>query len=62
MDFACRHRARTNGIATTAEATDEIRQVWPKAQGAVLVTIEQAYRYCSACIRRLELVEGSVRG
>jgi len=61
MDFARQRRARINGIAAIVEANDEITEVWPMAQGAVLVTVEQAYGNCSARIPRMDMVEGSDR-
>jgi hypothetical protein len=61
MDFARQRRVRINGTATILEANEEIREVWPMAQGAVLVTVEQAYGNCSARIPRMDMVERSDR-
>jgi len=61
LDFARQRRVRINGTATILEANDEIREVWPMAQGAVLVTVEQAYGNCQARIPRMDMVERSDR-
>ena len=50
IDFERCRRARVNGIAQVMAATDEIRRIWPTAQAAVLVTVEQAYGNCPARI------------
>jgi len=62
VDFGRQRRARINGLANVIEATDEIRGIWPNAQCAVSVTVEQAYGNCPARIPRMEMIEGSERG
>lgn len=62
VDFECRRRARVNGVATITGADEGIRKVWPLAQAAVLVTVEQAYGNCPARIPRMTMVEGSDGG
>ncbi len=53
IDFARQRRIRVNGTAEVRPADDEIRRIWPGAQAAVFVTIEQAYGNCSARIPHL---------
>ncbi len=59
MDFERRRRARINGSAQIMAANDEIRSIWPTAQAAVLVTVEQAYGNCSARIPRMRKIDES---
>lgn len=59
MDFGRQRRARVNGIAQIITADDEIRKIWPRAQAAILVTVEQAYGNCPARIPMMRMVEGS---
>lgn len=53
IDFTRQVRARVNGIASILPADEQINQVWPTAQAAVLVAVEQAYANCKARIPRL---------
>ncbi|HRP78994.1 MAG TPA: pyridoxamine 5'-phosphate oxidase family protein [Aquamicrobium sp.] len=59
VDFQRQRRARVNGLAEIVQAGGEICGVWPHAQAAVLVTVEQAYGNCPARIPRMNMVEGS---
>ena len=61
MDFAHQRRARVNGLAELIPANDDIRRIWPQAQSAILVTVEQAYGNCPARIPQMEMIEGSDR-
>lgn len=61
IDFERRRRARVNGIAQIMAANDGIRSIWPTAQAAVLVTVEQAYGNCPARIPRLRKIDESGR-
>lgn len=56
IDFERRRRARVNGVAQIITANDEIKAIWPMAQAAVLVTVEQAYGNCPARIPHLRAV------
>ena len=58
MDFERQRRARINGTALVQRADDAIRAIWPLAQAAVVVTVEQAYGNCPARIPRLTPVSG----
>ncbi|GEO84823.1 MULTISPECIES: pyridoxamine 5'-phosphate oxidase family protein [Alphaproteobacteria] len=58
IDFERQRRARINGIARIVAANAEFGSIWPTAQAAVLVTVEQAYRNCSARIPRMRLADG----
>lgn len=60
MDFERQRRFRVNGVATIAEADDQIRAIWPTAQAAVIVTVEQAYGNCQARIPRLVTSEATI--
>ena len=62
IDFTRQRRARVNGTAQIIPATPEVREVWPLAQAAVVVTVEQAYGNCAARIPRLLPVPGSDLG
>lgn len=62
IDFTRQRRARVNGTAEVIAATPEIREVWPQAQAAVLVTVEQAFGNCPARIPRLVPVPDSDMG
>lgn len=62
MDFDRQRRARVNGCAEIRAADAEIRSVWPLAQAAVFVTVEQAYGNCQARIPRLRMVPESDMG
>lgn len=53
MDFERQRRARINGVAQVVDASDNIRAIWPMAQAAVLVAVEQAYGNCQARIPRM---------
>lgn len=53
VDFGRQARARVNGIARIMEASPEILAIWPLAQAAVQVEVEQAYGNCGARIPRL---------
>lgn len=53
VDFERQRRARVNGIADIARANAAIRDIWPTAQGAVFVTVEQAFGNCPARIPKL---------
>lgn len=57
VDFEHRRRARINGTAQIREADDDIRAVWPMAQAAVLVAVEQAYGNCPARIPRMRRID-----
>ncbi len=59
IDFNLQRRSRVNGTAEIRQADAEVRQVWPLAQAAVVVTVEQAYGNCPARIPRMLMVEGS---
>lgn len=59
IDFERRRRARVNGVAQITAANEEVRSVWPTAQAAVLVTVEQAYGNCSARIPRMRRIDES---
>jgi predicted pyridoxine 5'-phosphate oxidase superfamily flavin-nucleotide-binding protein len=61
MDFTQQRRARINGLAQIAAADDAVKAIWPQAQAAVVVTVEQAYGNCPARIPRMTLVAGSER-
>lgn len=50
IDFEHCRRARVNGVAQILAVNDKIRRMWPTAQAAVLVTVEQAYGNCPARI------------
>lgn len=62
VDFTRQRRARVNGRAEIVPADREIRSIWPLAQGAVKVTVEQAYGNCPARIPRLVMVPESDMG
>lgn len=55
MNFEYRQRVRINGIATVIEASKEITDIWPMAQAAVSVQVEQAYGNCRARIPKMTL-------
>lgn len=59
MDFDRQRRARVNGRAEIVAADAEIRRLWPLAQAAVWVTVEQAYGNCPARIPRMLMVADS---
>lgn len=59
IDFEQQRRARVNGIAEISHADAEVLNVWPLAQAAVFVTVEQAYGNCPARIPRLKFVPES---
>lgn len=59
IDFERQRRARVNGVAQIMAANDEIRNLWPTAQAAVIVTVEQAYGNCPARIPRLGKIDKS---
>lgn len=56
VDFANQRRARLNGKAEVVAASPEVKALWPLAQAAVLVTVEQAYGNCRARVPRLRSV------
>ncbi|MEH3146676.1 MAG: pyridoxamine 5'-phosphate oxidase family protein [Methylobacterium frigidaeris] len=62
VDFERRRRARVNGRAAVVAADPEIRAIWPLAQAAVLVNVEQAFGNCPARIPRLVPAAGGDRG
>lgn len=57
MDFERQLRARVNGRAEIVEADSTIRTLWPPAQAAVRVTVEQVYGNCSARIPKMAFVQ-----
>ncbi len=59
VDFERQRRARVNGHAEIRIADDEIHSVWPQAQAAIFVTVQQAYGNCKARIPRLTIVPQS---
>lgn len=59
VDFQLRRRARVNGQAVVVQADSAVRKLWPMAQAAVLVTVEQAYGNCPARIPRLVPAPGN---
>ncbi len=59
IDFERQRRARVNGTAEIRAADAAIREVWPLAQAAVFVTVEQAFGNCPARIPRLRMVPES---
>ena len=59
VDFEHQRRARVNGWAEIRAADAAIREVWPLAQAAVFVTVEQAFGNCNARIPRLRMVPES---
>lgn len=62
IDFARQRRARVNGRAEVVPADAEIRRIWPLAQAAVRVSVEQAYGNCPARIPRMVMVPDSDMG
>ncbi|MGH2340107.1 pyridoxamine 5'-phosphate oxidase family protein [Segnochrobactraceae bacterium EtOH-i3] len=62
VDFTHRRRARVNGLAEVIPADAEVRAIWPLAQAAVRVTVEQAYGNCPARVPRLQMVPDSDAG
>lgn len=50
IDFQRRRRVRVNGIAQVIPADGDITRIWPTAQAAVLVKVEQAFGNCPARI------------
>ena len=61
VDFAHQRRVRVNGLAEIVEADEAIKTIWPQAQAAVIVTVEQAYGNCPARIPRMQMAAGSDR-
>lgn len=59
IDFERQRRARVNGTAEIRRADAEVREIWPLAQAAVFVTVEQAFGNCPARIPRLRMVPDS---
>lgn len=57
IDFKRRRRARVNGIAAVVAADKAVKGVWPMAQAAVRVTVEQAYGNCAARIPRMRRLD-----
>ncbi len=56
IDFEHRRRLRVNGSARILEADEDIRNLWPLAQAAVKVTVEQVYSNCPARIPKMRIV------
>ena len=59
VDFEHQRRARVNGIATVTAVDEAVRHIWPQAQAAVVVTVEQAFGNCQARIPQMHMVTGS---
>jgi predicted pyridoxine 5'-phosphate oxidase superfamily flavin-nucleotide-binding protein len=55
VDFAAQARMRVNGKAAVVELDDALKSDWPRAQRAVLVTVDQVYGNCRQRIPRMTL-------
>lgn len=62
IDFERQRRARVNGRAEVIPADGDIRGIWPLAQAAVRVKVEQAFGNCPARIPRLIMQPDSDMG